>query len=49
VRWSEPGGSKLTLVSRLRAATDLARIERELRRTPRRRSVEGLDHQGDRA
>jgi SAM-dependent methyltransferase len=49
VRWSEPGGSKLTLASRLRAAADLARIERELRRTPRRRSVEGLDHQGDRA
>jgi glycosyltransferase involved in cell wall biosynthesis len=34
-RWSEPGGSKLTLVSRLRAATDLARIERELRRIDR--------------
>jgi hypothetical protein len=36
-RWSEPGGSKLTLVSRLRAATDLARIERGLRRIDRRR------------
>jgi glycosyltransferase involved in cell wall biosynthesis len=31
-RWHEPGGSKLTLGSRVRAALDLARIRRDLRR-----------------
>ena len=31
-RWHEPGGSKLTVASRVRAAVDLARIHRGLRR-----------------
>jgi glycosyltransferase involved in cell wall biosynthesis len=44
-RWSETGGSKLTLGSRVRAAADLVRIGRELRRAGR--SADGLDEEGD--
>lgn len=46
-QWSEPGGSKLTPRAAVRAAVDLARIERMLRRT--RRSPHRLDQQRDRA
>jgi glycosyltransferase involved in cell wall biosynthesis len=45
--WREPGGSKLTPGAALRAAVDLARIDRMLRRT--RRSPQRLDQQRDRA
>jgi glycosyltransferase involved in cell wall biosynthesis len=42
-RWREPGGSKLTVTSRLRAAFDLVRIGRELRRSDG--SAERLDEE----